>query len=1235
MIIPILKRSRRTNFFDLKHCVLSNLGNAKYVVFYINNIKYFWLVDTGASLSIVKSEALPRNVSVRKDETLINGIGGQKRSRGLVDLSLEYKSELFHHSFIIFESLPLKADGILGLDFLNKYQANVNLCTNVLQLYCHGKEYYFNLVDECVRSNNLIIPARSESIHFIEVGKIVNDDIIVCGCELAKDLYLANTIATVKNNRIPIKILNVSEKEITLPSFIPSIQSLNDYNICQFSNNISNASRIQKLLSELKLDYLNKEEKTSIENICAKYSDVFYIDGDKLTTTNIYEQSIIIKQNSTPVYVKPYRLPQALKPEIAKQINKMIEDDIIEESNSEWSSPILLVPKKSKEGSDKKWRLVVDYRKLNETVCDDKFPLPNINEILDSLSGAVYFTHLDLHQGYYQVVLEPNSRKLTAFTTNTGQYQMKRLPMGLKISPSAFSRMMSVAMSGLTYEKCLVYQDDLIVFGRNLEIHNQNLINIMERLRKVNLKLNPQKCEFLKKEILYLGHVVSEKGVLPDPEKTYVLKNYPIPKTADEVKRFVAFCNYYRKFIKHFSDIALPLNKLCRKGEHFIWTDDCKHAFEYLKTALISSPILQYPDFTENNEFILQTDASDTSVGAVLCNKDHRPVAYASRPLNKAEKNYPTIQKELLAIVWSVKYFRPYLYGREFTILTDHKPLIYLFGMRDPSSRLLKFRLTLEEYKFKIIYVRGKDNVVADALSRICITSDELKNMQAQLVAVMTRAQKRKIDEDLNKNKDNVEKSDLNTSPDYWSGQPRVVDILRKQCDSVEMSFVETSELNKLKNADMITDVWECFVFVAKRKIIYINLGFKAHFTRAEFVQKLSLFCKKLNVEEVCMIKNKENVEFIKNVCDEISKLENWSGPRICILRGIKRINDDEEKIVIMNDFHLLPSSGHAGVRRMVNTIKKRYYWPSIEKDVQAYVKKCTKCQKSKYSRYIKEPMVITTTASSAFQKIYLDVVGPLDRDIDGNCYILTIQCELSKFVQAIPLKNKETVSIANAFVRHFILIYGIPEIIATDRGTEFISATMEQVCKLLDIKKLSSTAYHHQSIGALENAHKGLGAFLRIQCENHTDTWSYWLPYWCFSFNNTVHSETKYTPYELVFGKLCRVPTQISESVEPLYNSDNYPLQLKYRLQLANADAKKNLLCSKYKRKELYDKSVNSIVYQENDLILLKNETGRKLDAIFEGPFSVKEDLGSNVKIFKNNKIELVHKNRTRPYFQ
>ncbi|KAG7310106.1 hypothetical protein JYU34_004645 [Plutella xylostella] len=791
---------------------------------------------------------------------------------------------------------------------------------------------------------------------------------------------------------------------------------------------------------------------------------------------------------------------------------------------------------------------------------------------------------------------------------------------------------MSIAMSGLTFEKCFVYLDDLIVFGRNLEMHNKNLIDVFERLRKTNLKLNPEKCQFLKKEILYLGHVVSANGVAPDPTKISTLQNYPVPTTAEEVKRFVAFCNYYRKFVPSFADITSPLNKLCRKNEQFIWTKDCDDAFQNLKILLTTPPVLQFPDFSENNEFVIQTDASGTAIGAVLCNKDLRPIAYASRPLNKAERNYPTIQKELVAIVWAVKYFRPYVYGRFFTIMTDHRPLVYLFGMKDPSSRLLKFRLLLEEYDFKIIYIKGKDNVAADALSRICVTSDELKSMNDMIMNVMTRAQKKRME---GKDKDDELKiqNDLTTSSNDWPNQPKVVDILRKPCDSVEVVLMTGKEIYALNKQNMITKKDEYLNYIESKGIISVDLDFKAQMSRAEFVKKLSLMCEDIGIKEICIVKYVENVNFIREICEEVNSIKNWSGPRICIIRGIKKIIDENEKKFIINDFHLLPTSGHSGMRRMVNNIKRRYYWPGIEKDVQEFIQKCTKCQKMKHSRYIKEPMQITTTATSAFDKIFLDLVGPLDRDDEGNCYILTVQCELTKFIQAFPIQNKETVTVAKEFVQNFILKFGIPRVIATDRGSEFISATMEQVCKLLEIEKLCSTAYHHQSIGALENTHKHLGAFLRIQCDSHPGTWSYWLPFWTFSFNSTVHTETKYTPYELVFGKQCNIPCRINNEIDPLYNIDSYPLQLKYRLQVALKDARNNLIISKQKRKEMYDKSANPIVYAKDDLVLLKNETGRKLDPLFDGPYTVLEDVDCNVKVIKDGKVQLVHKNRTKPY--
>lgn len=447
------------------------------------------------------------------------------------------------------------------------------------------------------------------------------------------------------------------------------------------------------------------------------------------------------------------------------------------------------------------------------------------------------------------------------------------------------------------------------------------------------------------------------------------------------------------------------------------------------------------------------------------------------------------------------------------------------------------------------------------------------------------------------------------------------------------MILIKGQELNKLSQKGGINVESDCFAFIANKNILYINLDFTAHYTRDVFVEKLRKICKNLKIEEIFIIKKESNALFIKNLIEEIKNIDKWSGPRICILRGIKRIDCDEEKNFIINDYHLLPTSGHAGVRRMINNIKRKFYWPGIEKDVRNYIQKCETCQKIKHSRYIKEPMVITTTANYALEKVFLDIIGPLDRDLEDNKYILTIQCELSKFVEAYPLRNKKTITVAKSFVNNFILRFGIPKVIATDRGTEFISKTMEEVCKLLKIEKLNSTAYHHQTVGSLENAHKHLGSFLRIQCDKYPESWSHWLPFWCFTYNNTVQSSTKYAPYELVFGKPCEIPSTVFSEIEPLYNPDDYRLELKYRLQIANRDAKENLLKNKEKRKQNYDKNVNQIKYIPNDMLLVKNETGGKLEPLYNGPYLVVEEQESNVVILKNGKVEIIHKNRTKPF--
>jgi hypothetical protein len=387
-----------------------------------------------------------------------------------------------------------------------------------------------------------------------------------------------------------------------------------------------------------------------------------------------------------------------------------------------------VVPKRVGPDGEKKWRLVVDFRRLNEKAIEDAHLLPDITEILDHLGQSKYFTCLDMVMGYHQIELEEGEGPKTAFSTKQGHWEYRRLPFGLKRAPATFQKLMNSVLSGLTGTCCFVYLDDIVIYAKSLADHNIKLCEVLDRLRTFRLKLQHEKCEFLRKEVNYIVHQITEARVKPNPQKVAPITSYPTPTSVKELKTFCGVISYYRRFIPNCSRIASPLHKLLKKDVKFEWKPEQEHASQHLKAKLTSQPILQYLDFSK--EFILTTDASNTGLGAVLSQgplgKD-LPVAYASRSLNKSEVNYSTSEKELLAIVWATRYFRPYLYGRHFQIVTDHKPLTWVMNVKDPGSRLLRWRIHLEEFDYAITYKRGSQNSNADALSRIGSVTTEAK----------------------------------------------------------------------------------------------------------------------------------------------------------------------------------------------------------------------------------------------------------------------------------------------------------------------------------------------------------------------------------------------------------------------------------------------------------------------------------------------------------------------------
>ena len=414
-------------------------------------------------------------------------------------------------------------------------------------------------------------------------------------------------------------------------------------------------------------------------------------------------------------------------------IDEMLEQEVIVPSSSPWASPIVLVAKK-----DGSTRFCVDYRKLNAITKLDVFPLPRIDDSLDLLSGAKYFSSLDLASGYWQVGMAPTAQEKTAFTTHTGLYEFQVMPFGLCNAPATFQRLMENVLTGMARDKCLVYLDDILVIGQSPDEHLSNLREVFTRLQSDGLRLKPSKCRLLKEEVEYLGHVVSQHGVKAYPKKVIAVTKFPPPKDLRALQAFLGLMSYYRRFIPCFSSVPQPLFTLTRKDIPFKWSVKCDTAFSHPKKLLTKSPILASPPFGE--EFLLEVDASGVGLGAVLSQKQPdgicRPIAFTSRTLQQHERNYGISELEGLGVVWAVKHFRHYLYGHHCTVFTDHEALKSLLNKVHPSGKLARWGMALQELNLKIEYQPGKANARADALSRypVSLLASDCSNTQTAVV---------------------------------------------------------------------------------------------------------------------------------------------------------------------------------------------------------------------------------------------------------------------------------------------------------------------------------------------------------------------------------------------------------------------------------------------------------------------------------------------------------------------
>lgn len=846
------------------------------------------------------------------------------------------------------------------------------------------------------------------------------------------------------------------------------------------------------------------------------------------------------------------RMPFAVREEVARQLRKMQATGVIQPSCSPWASPVVMV--KKKDGSH---RFCVDYRALNSVTKADTFPLPRIEDLLDQLGESNFFSTLDLASGYWQIRVHPDSQEKTAFVTPQGLYEFRVMPFGLTNAPAVFQRLMQRVLMGLNPEDgpdyVTVYIDDVLVFSRTLAEHLEHLRKVIRRLQEVGLKLKPAKCQFIREEVEYLGHLITPQGLKPNPRLVEAVQEFATPRDLRRLRQFLGLSSYSRRFVPSFAKIAQPLNQLTRKGVEFIWTDECQEAFTTLKQKLTTAPVLAYPSFSR--DFVLETDASTFGLGAVLSQpqEDGRthPVAYASRALSPQEANYSVTELETLAVVWAVTYFHTYLYGHRVTVFTDHTAVKALLETPSPSGKHARWWMKVYGRgikEVKIVYRSGKTNLSADALSRSPHMPAPIEGIAQTDVQVSV-----------------VDSSDVS-----------IESLLRVEPAPHPLAGANSLPQEQRKDPVLLEII--------------------------NFLEKGELPSDEGRARKIAL----QSSMFV--LMDDV-------------LYFVDTKQSKQQRVVVpmhlrpkmMEENHRGPMGAHFSGNRLFNALSRHWWWEGMFVDTMHYVRNCPECATVSGGGKGVRPPLHPIPVNRPFQIVGVDIME-LPKTTQGNKYVLVFQDFLTKWPMAYPIPDQKSQRIADILVREVVPFFGVPENLLSDRGANLLSHLMMDICKLLGIHKLNTTAYHPQCNGMVERFNRTLKTALRKHAARFGTQWDKYLSGVMWAYRNTPHESTGEKPSFLLFGIDCRTPTEAAllppAEFEPIELED-YREEVIQSLSSARELAVKAMQKAQKRYKVQYDRKSAKTKYRLGDWVMVRfphEETGkqRKLSQPWHGPFRV-----------------------------
>ncbi|KAI8480272.1 hypothetical protein Bbelb_419750 [Branchiostoma belcheri] len=1028
-----------------------------------------------------------------------------------------------------------------------------------------------------------------------------------------RGLAVARTVASASHSKAYAEVTNTSDQPVVLQPNTPmgTFWALEDDDVADYIGpSTPNPAPTHPPTIDLQQSELSPAQAAQLRKLVDTYADVFSAGSRDRGRTKLTSHRIHTG-DCPPIKQRPHRTPLHRQAEIHRQVDAMLADDVIEPSQSPWASPVVLARKK-----DGSFRFCVDYRKLNQATVKDAHPLPRTDVVLDALAGSAFFTTLDLTSGYWQVNIDPDDREKTAFTTGRGLYQFKVMPFGLTNAPSTFQRLMELLLAGLDWQTCLAYLDDIIVFSRTFQEHLTTLEEVFRRFRTANLKLNAKKCQFAQPRVRFLGHIVSKAGIQPDPTNTEKVRQWPTPTSTAEIRAFLGLASYYRKFIQNFAHVADPLIALTRKHVAFTWDDACQTAFDTLRAALVAPPVLAYPDFTAS--LILYTDASNSAIGAVLTQPDdsgERVISYASKTLTKQERNWSTYDRELWAVVWSIRHYRSYLAGQSFSVVTDHKPLVGLSPSlisNDPTGRRARWAIELSTYDFTITYRAGKSHNNADAMSRRPTTVRDI-NICADAVPATAATKPRPASP---QTVTQAAPQPL-TLPTAATGQgtapkslPPTVAAVDDQPNQQEVNPADSpltpDNLRRAQEAD--PDISTVLQWKRGRRG---RPPFNAVQHRGRYLKSLWHQYPDLTVKNGILHRR-------------------WR-PNSRVL--FQRVAPKALVPVILRELHNGPLSGHLGPAKTLRRVYIRFYWPGMTQEVKRWCRSCTKCAtRATPTPSARAPMQ-PIQASHPFEKVAMDLTElPLSKK--GNRYCLVVQDFFTKYTNAYPLMRQDAATVAQVLFTHYIREHGVPQSLHSDQGRQFESTVMKNLYAALGIRKTRTTPYHPQCDGLVERFNRTLKEMLTKYVSESGDDWDDHLPHVLLAYNTSVHASTGFTPFYLTHGREATLPADILMGAAPTPQSLS-------SLRTAFRQVRRNAQSASARQKLAYDAKISHHVpYQAGDRVWLHDPTTarQKLKPKWKGPYTVTDRLTPDGVTYRlrdpDGRTQVVHYNRLKRCF-